>query len=174
VNARVLLAGIVLTLAGCQNTPPPYAPPMQRQVFDTFRPYRVQRIVNMSETAADPNIVKDILGYTGSWRWTNQNPTVKVRVKSNANLRYIIDYSVADVTMKETGPVTLKFSVNGQELGEEHHLAAGTFHFEKAVPAEWVKPGEDTLVSASIDKVYVAKGDGAKLGFILTRIGLTQ
>jgi hypothetical protein len=54
------------------------------------------------------------------------------------------------------------------------YKASGEQHFEKAVPAEWIEPGKDTLLAASIDKVWVAPADGAKLGFILTRIGLTQ
>jgi hypothetical protein len=59
-------------------------------------------------------------------------------------------------------------------LGSVRYPASGEQHFEKPVPPEWVDPAKDTLVAASIDKVWVAPADGAKLGFILTRIGLMQ
>ena len=44
---------------------------------------------------------------------------------------------------------------------------------KKAVPEEWLTPGADAMVGAEIDKVWISKEDGARLGFIITRIGLT-
>jgi hypothetical protein len=154
--------------------PEPYAPPVQRQPFEKFRPYRITRIVNMSDPDAPAHFVQDILGGEGSWHWTLQKPTVKVHMRASENLTYTIDYSIADATLKDTGPVTISFYVNDHLLDQKRHDAAGQFHFEKAVPPDWVKTEGDTLVAAAIDKVWVSKGDGAHLGFILTRIGLTQ
>ena len=64
--------------------------------------------------------------------------------------------------------------MNDHALDSVRYTAAGEYHYEKAVPPEWVEPLKDTLLAASIDKVWVSPTDGARLGFILTRIGLTQ
>jgi hypothetical protein len=155
--------------------PEPYAPPVQRQPMETFRPYRIKRVINMSDPDAPAHFVQDIPGgLEGSWRWTLQKPTVKVRVRSNDDVKFVIDFTLPDVTMKDTGPVTVTFSVNGHVLEAVRYAASGREHFEKPVPAEWIVPDQDALLAAEIDKLWVSKEDGVKLGFILTRIGLTQ
>lgn len=155
--------------------PEPYAPPVQRQPFEEGRPHRMQRIVSTTDGDWAAHIVQDIpRGEPGAWKWTGQKPTVKVTVRNNQGLRYSIDFAIADATFKETGPVTITFSVNDHVLDSVRYTAAGEQHFEKAVPAEWIEPMKDTLVAASIDKVWTAPADGAKLGFILKSIGLTQ
>ena len=155
--------------------PEPYAPPVQRQPFEDARPHHMSRIVDMTDEDAESHIVADILpGGPAAWKWAHQKPTVKVQVRSNQGLRYVIDFSLPDVTFKETGPVTVSFLVNDHLLDSVRYAAPGEYHFEKPVPAEWVEPFKDTLVAASVDKVWVAPTDHAKLGLILTRIGLTQ
>jgi hypothetical protein len=169
------IAACAALATSCQNMPEPYAPPVQRQPFEDARPHRMVRVVTMSEGDAPGHFVKDITpGGPAPWKWTNQTPTVKVTPRVNTGLRYVIDFSLPEVTFKETGPVTLSFLVNDHVLDSVRYAAAGEYHFEKAVPAEWVTPMQETLVAASIDKVWVAPADGAKLGFILIRIGLTQ
>jgi len=155
--------------------PEPYAPPVQRQPFEEGRPHRISRIVNMSDGDWTAHVVQDIPpGEPGPWKWTGQKPTVKIVTRTNQGLRYVIDFTLPDATFKETGPVTMTFLVNDRVLDSLHYKASGEQHFEKAVPPEWIEPGKETLVAASIDKVWVAPADGAKLGFILTRIGLSQ
>ena len=162
-------------LAACQNMPEPYAPPVQRQPFENPRPYRISRVVSMADGDADAHIVQDIpKAQGGTWRWTGQKPTLHVAIRTNEKLKFTIDYSVPDVTLKDTGPVTIVFFVNGHEVDRQRQATAGEFHFEKPVPAEWINAGQENTVSAEIDKVWIAPRDGAKLGFILTRMGLTQ
>jgi hypothetical protein len=175
VRSRLFIASIAVLVSSCQNMPEPYAPPVQRQPFEEGRPHRMMRIVNMTDGDWMTHLVQDIPpGEPGSWKWTGAKPTFKVVSRTNQGLRYTIDFSLAEATMKATGPVTLTFLVNDHPLESVRYTAAGDYHFEKAVPPEWVEPMKDTLLAASIDKVWVAPADGAKLGFILTRIGLTQ
>ncbi len=135
----------------------------------------MSRIVDMADQDSPPHIVGDISpGQPAQWRWTFQKPTVEVVPRTNQGLRYTIDFSLPEVTFKVTGPVTLTFLVNDHALGSVRYTASGEYHYEKPVPPEWVEPLKDTMLAASIDKVWVAPTDGAKLGFILTRIGLTQ
>jgi len=169
----VLLFSLVLT--ACQNMPEPYAPPEQRQTFENFRPYRVTRIVDMSDGDAPEHFVRDITNTgTGSWRWTMQRPTVRVVLRSNENLTYTIDFSIAEATFKDTGPVTVSFFVNDHPLDKIRYASSGQQHFEKKVPQDWVQPNQETTLAAEIDKVWVSKEDGTHLGFLLTRIGLKQ
>jgi hypothetical protein len=132
-------------------------------------------MVDMADADSISHIVADISpGAPAEWRWTFQKPTVKVVASTNQGLRYTIDFSLPEVTFKETGPVTMTFLVNDHVLDSVRYTASGEYHYEKAVPANWVEPLQDTVLAAAIDKVWVAPADGAKLGFILTRIGLTQ
>ena len=174
-RSRLLILSGVIFLSSCQNMPAPYAPPVQRQPFEEGRPHRMSRMVEMNDADSTAHFVEDIAGGAPApWRWTGQKPTVKVTPRTNQGLRYIIDFVLPEATMKVTGPVTLTFLVNDHALDSVHYTKFGEYHYEKAVPPEWVEPLRDATIAAEIDKVYVAPADGAKLGFILTRIGLTQ
>jgi hypothetical protein len=173
---NTFLAAMFLgSLAGCQKMPETYAPPEQRQPIENFRPYRISRVVDMADGDADSHIVSDIAtGGGGPWRWTGSNPTVKLLARTAENLYYVIDLSIADTTLKTTGPVTITFNVGGRNLDSARYESPGTFHFEKAVPEGWVEAGKEVNVGATIDKVWTSPQDGAKLGFILIRMGLRQ
>ncbi len=173
---RALFTGFALAcLSGCQKLPETYAPPEQREPFENFRPYRITRVVDMSDGDADSHIVSGILpAGGGSWRWASQRPTVRVLLRHVENLEFIMDFSVADATFKSTGPVAFTFFVNDHELGSANYTMPGVYHFEKPVPESWLEADKDATLAAEVDKVWVAPEDGAKLGFILTRIGLRQ
>ncbi len=163
-----------LFLAACQNIPAPYAPPEQRPPFDHFAPYRITRIVDMADGDANQHFVKDILGDTGAWRWAVKHPEVRLTIRSNQMLRYLIDFSIVQDTFKDTGPLEFSFYVNGHLLDTQHYDSSGAKHFEKAVPEDWVVPGKETILGAEVDKVWYSPADHQPLGFILQRIGLTQ
>ncbi|SRR5579883_3281814 len=172
---RIALVFFVALLTACQNMPEPYAPPEQRQPFENFRPYRVRRVIHMSDSDADSYIMKDIASSgNGVWRWTGQRPTVRVLLRTNENLHYTIDFAIAGVTFEQTGPVTLSFYVNDHLLDTVRYSSFGSQHFEKPVPPEWIKKDEQNTLAAEIDKMWISKDDGSRLGFILTSIGLQQ
>lgn len=172
VRNSILLGCVCLT--ACQNIPAPYAPPEQRQVFDHFQPYRVRRIVNMADGDANQHFVKDILGDSGPWRWTVKHPEVRLTMRTNQMLRYVIDFSIVQDTFKDTGPLEFSFYVNGHLLDMQRYDSVGSKHFEKAVPEDWVEPGKETIIGAEVDKLWYSPADHQPLGFILQRIGLTQ
>src|SRR5271166_7166720 len=99
VHSRLCIASCAVILSSCQNMPEPYAPPVQRQPFEDSRPHRISRIVNMADGDAAAHFVQDITpGEPAPWRWANQKPTVKVIPRTNLRLRYIIDFSLPEVT----------------------------------------------------------------------------
>ncbi len=170
-----IVCAAMLTGSACRNMPGPVAPPVQRQALEDFRPYRMAAIVNMSDTDAQTHFVQDITSLQAStWRWTGKRPTVRVRMRSAKNLRYTIDFALAETTLLATGPVTVSFLVNDRVLGRVRYRRAGNQHFEKPVPDGWVTAGQDVTVSAEVDKVWTPPEGGTKLGLILVRIGLTQ
>lgn len=120
------------------------------------------------------HVVSDVLGPVDGWSWTGKHPVVKVVPRVNRNIQLVVDLAVADATFKATGPVNITFEVNGHKLETVHYEQPGKFQYAKDVPIEWIDPGKDTLLGAEIDKVWTSPGDGAKLGFILTKIGLTE
>lgn len=171
---RAPAAALALSLTACHSLPPAYAPPAQRDPLPEFRPYRVSRLVRMSDADAPSRVAADILGVPADWSWTGPRPTVKITLRGTHNVRYVIDFAIADATFSTTGPVTVRFFVNGHTLDTVRYTAPGPQRFEKPVPEEWLTPGEELLVGAEIDKVWVSPTDGVALGFILTRIGLTE
>ena len=133
-------------------------------------------MVEMSSPDADTHIVKDIEPGSagGSWRWTSQQPTVKVLSVTNSNLKLTCDFALWDTAFQQTGPVEISFLVNDHLLEKVRYTAPGTKHFEKAVPTGWLTTDVESTVSARIDKLYTAPQDGRKFGFILVRIGFLQ
>jgi hypothetical protein len=132
-------------------------------------------IIDMSDESSSTHFVRDLTSNaTSTWRWTGKRPTLRVRMRSAQNLRYIIDFAIGEGMLRATGPVTVSFLVNDRELGHVRYNRAGAQHFEKAVPEGWVVAGQDVTVGAEIDKPWVPPGGGPQLGIVLTRIGLTQ
>ena len=173
-NLRLLALPGAVCLCACQNTPAPYAPPEQRQPFENFAPYRINRLVDMADGDADKHFVRDIQGLSGTWRWTGKHPEVHVFLRTNKMLHCVVDFTIVEATFKDTGPVTLTFFVNGHPLGMKRYTAPGPEHFDKPVPPEWVEAGKEATIGAEIDKVWISPADHAALGFILTRMGLAQ
>jgi hypothetical protein len=172
--AGSVFACSVFALTSCQDLPPAYPVPEQRPAFDNFKTHSA-RMVNMGDTDAPSRFVRDISPeLNGSWRWSLARPAVRIRVRSDQTLKYKIDFTVPDVTFKDTGPVTIAFTVNDHVLDRIRYTTAGGEHFEKPVPPEWIEAGKDAIVGAEIDKLWTSSRDGKQFGFIITRIGLTE
>jgi hypothetical protein len=165
-----------LLLAGCISQPQTYAPPVQREpMLDGKAPKPPKDMLRMSDRETDAYIVQDI-PKTGveAWRWTGKRPTVRIYVDDPGGRKFVADYSVAQATLKDTGPVKLTFFVNDKPLATVSIDHDGQKHFEHDVPPEMLKPTEDNLFAIEIDKTWTAKEDGAQLGFMLAAIGLTR
>jgi hypothetical protein len=163
-----------LVLSGCDRAPISYPPPEQRPAVEGPAPDPALMMVELKDADAPAHYVKDIEPGEGWWRWTGQQPTVKVLAYTTENLKLSVDFALWAVAMKQTGPVELSFSVNNHLLEKVRYAAPGQLHFEKPVPPEWLRTDEESIVSVAIDKMYTAPEDGKKFGFILTNIGFVQ
>jgi hypothetical protein len=131
-------------------------------------------MVSMGNPDADLVIVKDIYPGTGiPWRWTKQEPTVRVLVLSTENIRFSVDFGIWEDAFKITGPVEVSFLVNDKLLDKVRYTEPGGKHFEKLVPAQWLEANTEANVALSVDKLYAAPQDGGKYGVMLTRLGLS-
>lgn len=162
-------------LAGCANIPDSYAPPVQRRPLGGAEPAPVGRFVNMADANAEAYIVKDVAAgvEAGSWRWARKRPELRFYLDGIDRLNFRADFSVADATLKETGPVTISLFINGNLLDSVQSAEAGEKHFDKPVPAKFLRANSLNFAALEADKVWVSKTDGAVLGFILTRAGFT-
>ncbi len=173
VTGNVKVIGIVATLilAACDK-PPEFPVPAQRPAF-TAANLPVGRVFHMDDPGVTHRFVRDISPeLSGTWRWAFQKPAVKIRIRTDHPLKYVIDFHFPDFTLKDTGPVTISFTVNEHELDRVRYSTPGDHHFEKPVPPEWIRVNQEAIVGAEIDKMWTAKLDGARFGFILMRIGL--
>jgi hypothetical protein len=165
-----------MLLTACQRQPETFAPPVQRQPLDDFRPYRAARIVKMNDADAEAFFTADIVKgpVDTTWRWTGKRPAITLHPRSVDGLVYEIEYAVPDVTFKATGPVNITFLVNNRALDTVHITAPGPQMYRKVVPPGWMIAGQPSELAAEIDKTYKSSLDGETLGFILTSIGLAQ
>ena len=169
--ARLLLPVLPLLAAGWSKTPDIYAPPIERRPIEGAAP-ELEEFIEMRAPHASRHLVRDFLNAPAgqTWRWTNQQPALRFHLRRPADRRVRLDFIIADVTFKETGPVTIAFKVDGRLLDTVRYDAPGEKRFEKAVPADWLD-GDSVVVSAEIDNVWVSKTDGARLGVMLRGAG---
>ena len=174
--SRLSILFPLFLLSGCVNIPDSYAPPVQRKPLGGTEPNPIGHFVNMGDLNATAYIVKDVAdgAEAGSWRWARKRPELRFFLETIENLRFTADLSIADTLLKETGPVTISIFINGNLLDTVKYAEAGEKHFEKPVPAKFLRAKSMNFVAMEIDKVWVSKTDGAVLGFILTRAGFTQ
>jgi hypothetical protein len=163
-------------LSGCANIPDSYAPPVQRKPLGGTEPNPIGHFVNMGDLNATAYIVKDVAdgAEAGSWRWARKRPELRFFLDTIENLSFKADFSIAGTLLSETGPVTISIFINGNLLDTLKYAEAGEKHFEKPVPAKFLRAKSMNFAAMEIDKVWVSKTDGAVLGFILTRVGFTQ
>ena len=173
---RSLLLVPVIVLAGCISQPQTYAPPVQREpVLNGQAPKPPKEVVRMSERETDAYIVQDIPRNSDDpWRWTGKRPTVRLFVSDPGGRKLVVEYVIAQATLKDTGPVKLTFFVNDEPLATVAEDRPGEKHFEKPVPPQMLKASAENTFAIEIDKLWIAKEDGAQLGFLLVSVGLTH
>jgi len=171
-----LLAGLGLLVAGCVSIPDTYAPPIQRQPMTGTDLGKLGHFVAMSHPDAPKYFVGDIgeALENGAWRWTGQKPTLQFVLTTVRDLRFMMDFSIAEATFAETGPVTISFYVNGRLLDRVRYDSPGEKRFEKPVDPSWLRLGADNIVTAELDRVWVSPEDQVKLGIILNRAGFVE
>ncbi len=163
---------VSLLLAGCAAEPgvPQLVPlPPQRQLVPApdlpYEPY----FVGMSEPRAKAFIVRDI-GEPGLQSWTAANPAMQFTLSEPGEWIAEVRFNANEATLKDTGPITLTFSVNGRPVGSMRVADGSVKTFSTPVRLETTK----AELSFTIDKPWVAPSDGAKLGVLLHAMGFKR
>ena len=171
---RAAAALVCVLLAGCVNMEESYRPPIRRQPMAGLIGEPELSAVRMNDPQAAAYFVRDIdtqlIG--GLWRWTAQHPQLRLRAPAKPPLKLKVEYSVAEVLFKETGPVTVSFVVGGKKLGEARCDAPGLRKFEKEIPPDLLSPGEPVEVVMDVDKVFRTPDTGRLYGIQLIRVAL--
>ena len=180
-NSGLLRASLTSTifaacmlLCSCYRLPETYSPPEQRHPVSGANLKLATLMIDMDAPDAPGHFVKDIIDGPDSWRWTGKHPTLRELLLTTQGVKFSMDFTLWGEAMKQTGPVTISFFVGDRMLDRVQYDTPGYKHFEKPVPPDWLQTVTDTLISAEIDKLYVAPQDGAKFGFILSRMGFTR
>ena len=168
-----VFAACVLICA-CYRLPETYSPPEQRHPASGENLKVAALMVDMGAPDAPAHIVKDILDGPDPWRWTGKHPTLRQLLITTQGVKFSADFTLWPEAMKQTGPVTISFFVGDNLLDRVRYDTPGYKHFEKPVPPDWLQTATDTVISAEIDKLYVAPQDGKTFGFILSRMGFTH
>lgn len=163
-------AALWLLSVACAPTPDYYKVPPQHRSAEIAAIAGYKEFVRVDELDADAHFVKDVQGLEGGFRWTHAEPVFRFSVHSVEKRRLRLEFSVHDVTFRETGPVAVVVSVNGNELARVRYGEPGRKTFEKAVPSGWLKTGSENVVSMRVLNPYQA-GDGVQLGVILYAAG---
>ncbi len=111
---------------------------------------------------------------SGGWRWTYDRPELRFFVKKTEGVHAVADFSIAGDTFKTTGPVTVGFFVNDKLVSTEKYTKAGTYHYDKPVPAGLIQADKATTFAIEPKPIWVAPGDGKHLGLILVRAGFVS
>lgn len=173
--ACLLAASLVFT--GCPNIPDTYAPPAQRKPADTGKMFERKTVIAMNDPHAHLYFLRDIQFdlHQETWRWTGKNPALALGHPADKNgLRLVVDLATTGETLKDTGPVTIRFILNGHELGREQYDKAGTFQFTAPVPPDLVRMKVDNELAMEIDKTWSSAKQPGPYGFILVRAGLVR
>ncbi len=131
--------------------------------------------LEMGDPRSADCIVRDISATAegSGWRWTYLRPTLRFHLKHRTSQRFAMDFTIVEIAFRSTGPVMLSCLVNGRLLAREACRRPGNYHLERDVPETWLNP-DPVLVEASLDKVWTAPADGARLGYVLLRAGFRQ
>ena len=136
-------------LSGCANIPDSYAPPVQRKLPTGAEPRAIGHFAEMGDPSSAAFIVRDVSEAIegGSWRWARKRPELRFFLETIEGLNLRADFALSDVTMKETGPVTISVFVNGKLLDKIRCNEPGERHFLKPVPPQFLRAGDTNLVA---------------------------
>ncbi len=127
----------------------------------------------MSQPWADNYVVRDVMTGSGlgERRWAYEKPELRFQLRDGRQRKLVVKLEVPTITYSKTGPITIRFFVNGKPLGTIRCPRPDKYNFEAPVPPAWLVAGAPTLVSATTDKLWISESDGAKLSFMIHAVG---
>jgi hypothetical protein len=108
------------------------------------------------------------------WRWCLERAEFRFGLRTTRGLRLRAEVGTPDITMKDTGPLTIRTWVENHLLLEHKFDQPGNATLQQEVPEEWLTTAVPVRVRLEVDKVWVSPQDGARRGFLLSKVGFVQ
>lgn len=150
---------VTFTIGTAASLPPGEEPPSY-----------IGSTVDFNHPNADDYVVKGMLPGTGR-RWTTDRTELQFLVTPKSDLRFFMDLTVHEDTLRTTGPVKITFRISSHILGQVLYDRAGDYRFEASVPGNLVRSGVPVEVFADVSPVWVSPTDGVRLGFLIEKAG---
>lgn len=166
----------VVLWAGCASLPDAFPPPAQRKPLLTTPPsIPFGHFVAMSDPNAGAYLVQGFADASeGSWRWAHDHPVLRFYLPDVPRVKFALDFTITEPTFRETGPVTLTFTLNGRFFDRVRCDQPGRRYYSRDAAPEFLHKNGVNVVAIDPDKVWVSKADGGRLGFILVSAGFVE
>ncbi len=163
-----------MLLAGCAHVPESYPAPRQQEAISGPEIASYGDSFRATAKDSDNYVVADISAHdSGTWRWTAAKPELRFFLTTAEKRTLRVQFVIRPMTFKSTGPVTVVFRVNGNELGRERYESAGRKVYAKAVQPDWFFPNGENRVVLEVLNVWQAEPE-VMLGVLLEAAGLQQ
>jgi len=103
--------------------------------------------------------------------WTLDAPELKFRLASKKNRFFAAHFQLSKDTFQQTGPLVIDYFINGHLLQRVRYAEVGDHVYRHAVPEDWLRTDDYTIVKMQVRNPYIAPADGAKLGVLLISAG---
>ena len=128
----------------------------------------------MADPESDRYVVQGFAARSEApWRWAYDHPVLRFQGPAMVRVRFFMDFAIPERTFRETGPVTLTLSLNGEVFDHLRCSQPGQQQYSHPAPGN-LRRNAMNFVSIDPDKVWVSKEDGTKFGFILARAGFSE
>lgn len=177
---RLALASafVVLELAACKHKGQASASRADVSVADPANSgvTAAVSVLKMSDPEAEHQLVKGFWGLeSGSWRWTASRFAVILRApegssQNGATLEF--KFSLPDVVVNKTGPVTLSASINGMMLPSQTYSKPGDSVYSAAIPADALRTGQGSFEFSTDKAMPPSNGDKRELALVAVSVAL--
>jgi hypothetical protein len=106
--------------------------------------------------------------------WTLDAPELKFWLSSNRDRFFRASFNISGDTLKQTGPLVIDYFINDHFMERVQYGEEGEHTYRHAVPPDWLRTDDYTLVKIQVRNPYIAPADGAKLGVLLISAGFSD
>lgn len=139
-------------------------------------PALATRVLRISDSLYRHRIVQDVLIVDpgSQWTWTNQSPRFKLGIDDAQGWAYHVEFTVPGVVIQRLRRISVAFVVNDRVLATRSYTKDTHDEFDQLVPDEILRLADPVVFGLNVDPVYIAEGDGMKLGVLLEAIGFRK
>lgn len=173
---RSAAAALCFAAISCAPLPDSYPIPPQRPNIDAPEPQPFGATVSFADPRSVQQVVSGFLRPAPDqlWQWASENPTVRVRIGATDHVYLRVAFTLPPATHGSLMPVSIRFLVNGQPVGENRYTEPGVLEYRVPVRPELLKANDVNLIRCEATPMYIAPADGVKLSMVMREIGLER